>query len=313
MKRISFGCSFAADTFETTLKAWSKLLCLTTNDYTFSWLPYGVLHQDYDDFLPDIQFLIIRLQDVVVQHPESLEPVLTQKSNKRPRDSKRITEQALVLAANEVVTIVNSFFKKQSSTNSPIPLILVLAPPPPLDYLPNTDRNQQYNALEHSIFNQLNHFQNLHIELSTRLTEDLMPSYFNLGYSSELDRLLHSPYTTETLIHLAGLCWRLILRATVVPLFPRKVIALDCDNTLWDGVLGEDGINQIKFGQAAQHRLYLHRQMLNLQKNGMLLCLVSKNKDKDVVDAFRQHYDSVQWLLNIDQHIVSRRINWIEK
>ena len=308
--------SFAADTFETALQAWSNRMGLTQQDYTFSWLNYGCFNPA-NTVRADVHLVLLRLQDLAVQHPESLEPVLTHKSTtkKRARHSPttapqraQLSDSALTSAAQEVVRICSAV-----ATTTTTPLLLVLLPPPPLDCRPNTPRAHLYTALELQIRNELHQHPFVHVELSSSITHDLMPNYPLHGYTPELDCLQHSPYTTAALVHMAGLCWRLLLRATLLSSFPRKVVALDCDNTLWDGVLGEDGPNQLGFGQAAPHRLFLHRQMRTLQAKGMLLCLVSKNNDKDVLQVFRQQYDNVHWLLNIDQHIVARRVNWSEK
>ena len=66
---------------------------------------------------------------------------------------------------------------------------------------------------------------------------------------------------------------------------------------------------------------YFPTPALNIEQRKTMLvdrmehrvCLVSKNNDKDVLQVFRQQYDNVHWLLNIDQHIVARRVNWSEK
>eukprot|EP00946_MAST-07B_sp_MAST-7B-sp1_P001362 g1362.t1 len=54
--------------------------------------------------------------------------------------------------------------------------------------------------------------------------------------------------------------------------------------------------------------------MLALQRRGLLLCLVSRNEDTDVVAAFKSHEGNKrEWLLRLDDHIVARRINWSGK
>ncbi len=71
-------------------------------------------------------------------------------------------------------------------------------------------------------------------------------------------------------------------------LFPRvKAIALDLDDTLYSGVLGEDGI-QVMFTDG--HRL-LHEKLLELRRKGTFLILVSKNERADVEELFRTRDD----------------------
>jgi FkbH-like protein len=84
------------------------------------------------------------------------------------------------------------------------------------------------------------------------------------------------------------------------------VIVLDCDNTLWKGVCGEDG----PFGvEVSPPYRALQEFMIGQMNDGMLLCLCSKNNEKDVLDVFDQRTD----LVLKREHLVSWRINWNSK
>jgi FkbH-like protein len=87
---------------------------------------------------------------------------------------------------------------------------------------------------------------------------------------------------------------------------PLKVIAVDCDQTLWDGVCGEVGPGGVECDE--QH-LFLHRFLLAKQKQGMLLCLCSKNNQDDVTAVFEQHPEMPLRLTDI----IACRINWKPK
>jgi FkbH-like protein len=117
------------------------------------------------------------------------------------------------------------------------------------------------------------------------------------------DELGHIPYTSLFFAELATLLARRI-HALVVP--PYKVIVLDCDNTLWSGVVGEAGIAGIAIPPAWRH---LQQLMVDLSCKGFLLCLCSKNAESDVLDVFEQRPDMI---LKRD-HLVSWRINWQPK
>jgi rhizoxin synthesis polyketide synthase/nonribosomal peptide synthetase RhiB len=87
---------------------------------------------------------------------------------------------------------------------------------------------------------------------------------------------------------------------------PCKVIALDCDQTLWQGVCGEDALEQIQLGPP---HLELQRRMLERHAGGSLLTLVSKNQEADVRRVFEGRPDMVlKW-----RHICAHRINWKSK
>ncbi len=90
-----------------------------------------------------------------------------------------------------------------------------------------------------------------------------------------------------------------------------KVLVLDCDNTLWGGVLGEDGFNNIKIGQDGIGKVYkaFQNEILNLSKKGMLLTVSSKNNYEDVVEVFEKH----KMMTIKKKDIISFKVNWQEK
>jgi FkbH-like protein len=92
---------------------------------------------------------------------------------------------------------------------------------------------------------------------------------------------------------------------------PRKCLVLDLDNTLWGGVVGEEGISGIKLGQSYPGSAYcdLQRAILLLSQRGVVLAINSKNNPQDVEEVFRAHPDMVLK----SEHIASRRINWQPK
>jgi FkbH-like protein len=89
-----------------------------------------------------------------------------------------------------------------------------------------------------------------------------------------------------------------------------KVLVTDLDNTLWGGVIGEDGIDGIKCddypGSGYQN---LQREMLEIYNRGILLAISSKNNEVDAIEALEHHPD----LLLRPHHFSARRINWEDK
>lgn len=90
-----------------------------------------------------------------------------------------------------------------------------------------------------------------------------------------------------------------------------KVIALDADNTLWGGIIGEDGVNGIALGPDYPGNLYVEfqRRVLGLQQRGFILVLCSKNNPKDLDEVLQQHPHQ----LLRDEHFAARRVNWEPK
>ena len=71
----------------------------------------------------------------------------------------------------------------------------------------------------------------------------------------------------------------------------KKVLVLDLDNTLWGGVLGEDGVGGIQVSEDGLGKAYrdFQRHLLRLQQSGVLLAVVSKN-DAGIVDDVLEHH-----------------------
>ncbi|GAX60251.1 nonribosomal polyketide synthase protein [Candidatus Scalindua japonica] len=85
-----------------------------------------------------------------------------------------------------------------------------------------------------------------------------------------------------------------------------KVITLDCDNTLWKGVCGEDGALGVIIDN---FHLELQKFILQKYNEGFLLVLCSKNNETDVWDVFE---NNPQMILK-KEHFVNWRINWQAK
>jgi FkbH-like protein len=89
------------------------------------------------------------------------------------------------------------------------------------------------------------------------------------------------------------------------------VIALDCDNTLWGGVVGEEGVGGIELGSAFPGSGFLEFQKVlkSLKERGVLLAIASKNNPQEVDDVFTQHDDMVLR----KEDIAVWRVNWNPK
>ena len=122
-------------------------------------------------------------------------------------------------------------------------------------------------------------------------------------YDQQSDKAAHIPYSPLFFTALGTILARRIYK---IKSKPRKVIVLDCDQTLWQGVCGEDGVLGVKIDspyKALQHFV------LSQYHQGMLICLCSKNNEEDVLEVFNKHPEMVLKL----EHIVAWRINWQHK
>ena len=91
----------------------------------------------------------------------------------------------------------------------------------------------------------------------------------------------------------------------------KKCLILDLDNTLWGGVIGDDGLNGIQLGHGAEGEAFLEFQkyLLALKKRGILLSICSKNEEDIACDVFLNHPDM---LIQLDD-IAVFKANWENK
>ena len=91
----------------------------------------------------------------------------------------------------------------------------------------------------------------------------------------------------------------------------KKCIVLDLDNTLWGGVLGEDGISGIKVGgdYPGKAFAFFQKSLLQLSKAGVILTVCSKNNETDVLKAWEKN----PFMVLKKEHFAAYRINWIDK
>jgi FkbH-like protein len=90
-----------------------------------------------------------------------------------------------------------------------------------------------------------------------------------------------------------------------------KALVVDLDNTLWGGVVGEDGLAGIQVGAEYPGAMYqaLQRAVLDMARRGILLAICSKNNFEDAMEALQHH----SGMLLRPSHFASIRINCMDK
>jgi HAD superfamily phosphatase (TIGR01681 family) len=142
------------------------------------------------------------------------------------------------------------------------------------------------------------------IEMNTlraRVGESLFhdPRYWHIG---------KAPFARAAFQGIASECFR-ALRAQKGR--NRKCLVLDCDNTLWGGVVGEEGLAGIALGRSHPGSAYVEFQheIVNLKDLGVLIALCSKNNADDVWEVFHNHPDMVLR----EEHLAAWRLDWNDK
>ena len=124
----------------------------------------------------------------------------------------------------------------------------------------------------------------------------------------KMDFFARQPIAARSMLSFSGAIARLV---APVARPQAKVLAIDLDDTLWGGVLGEDGIAGLKISNDYPGNIYRRIQqfVLSLKHRGVLLVLLSKNNLEDVEQAFDE-LDDMPLKLE-DFSLV--KVNWREK
>lgn len=180
-------------------------------------------------------------------------------------------------------------------------------------YYSNLISTLKYSNYSHDLFNFLiNSLYKLSKKNQNVFVVDLDKIFSNHGYNNCFDNrnfhFLRCRLSTEGL--------KILIEAIKISLesliFPRKkVLLLDCDNTLWGGVLGEDGIKNIQLGEDGIGLAFTEFQkaIKKIKDSGIILALLSKNNEQDVKNIFKNHKSMVLK----DKDITSYKVNWKEK
>ena len=174
-------------------------------------------------------------------------------------------------------------------------LVVCLCPP-----AQHQNRQISLDRVEQKLAGAISTLGNVSVIPSSTMLQQYAVSNFHDAFTHQAG---HVPYTPEGYATIGTAAFRAL---TSLQRNPYKVIVLDCDNTLWQGVCGEDGATGVVITEG--HRA-LQEFVLGQMRAGMLLCLCSKNEEQDVVAVLEGRDD----MLIRREHLASYRINWQTK
>jgi FkbH-like protein len=182
---------------------------------------------------------------------------------------------------------------------------------PPLHALTGLEHHGPYTlSTISSLFNV--HIGQLSRKHPNVLVHDTAALAAHVGYRNWFDARLW--YLTRC--RLSGEAMKALARSMVSLLRgwkgqTRKCVVLDLDNTLWGGVIGEDGLEGIALGEEGIGLAFAEFQdeLLNLTRKGIVLAICSKNNEEDAIAVLRRHPS----MRLKEDHFVARRINWRDK
>lgn len=289
MKEIAITANFTAEPLQQAMNYWMKVIGLTAK---INFAPYNQIFQQLLDPLSIISkntnganIVLIRLEDWL-QHDKigDIEP------DSCVQDIKKVLQKNIEDLARSL---------KSRLLHAAAPYIVVLCPSSPAS-LADIQFAETYSIMQTFLQEELQSINGVYY-----INPSCIFNYYpvNIYYDDFTKNMGAIPYTPEFYTSLATIIVRKIF-AILMPSY--KAVVLDCDQTLWRGILGEDGANAIKIDPPYK---YLQEFMVEQYEAGMLICLCSKNNEKDVIDAFEQRTD----MPLRPEHIISYRINWKSK
>lgn len=171
----------------------------------------------------------------------------------------------------------------------------------------------QLKISEKNIVDELNKaIYDLALQHENVYVVDVNSIIYELGYKNAVDYQAwdksKNPFSKEMLVSLGQ---EYMQYYSVLLGKMKKCIVLDCDNTLWGGIVGEDGPYGLKIGDDYPGIAYKHfqQEIIHLKNRGIIITLCSKNNEQDVWEVF----DSNPNMVLSKNDIVDFEINWDSK
>jgi amino acid adenylation domain-containing protein len=278
---IAVTATFTAEPVEASLRFWMTRLGIPTQiefapyNQVFQQLldPSSLLGKNHDGF----NLILMRLEDW-----QKLE------------DGAQSWEESRQNIDHNVRELIASL--KAAGQRSSVPQLLCICPLSPAA-ISDPERNRFFRDMEGVLAAELSEQRGVHVVTSGQLLEYYPVSTYADDYADEVG---HIPYTSEFFTSLGTAVARRIYSMRNAP---RRVIVLDCDETLWKGVCAAEG--PLGVGVDASRRT-LQECIVAQYEAGDLLCLCSKNSEEDVLNVLRENPKMVLK----DEHIIASRINW---
>ncbi len=242
-------------------------------------------------FKPDVIFLFLRIEDIW-------------------KDFFLLNEEKRSVLKKEIIdSLVNLIEKGMDGLNSTFFINDFFFPYQiPNKYFNFQDINSSYNILKEinmEVKNKLGKFLNVYFyDIEYLIREIGKEKAFDL----KMDYYASMPFTLNFLVEVGNLFARLI---KILYYSRKKCIVVDLDNTIWGGIVGEDGIERLKIGGGYPGNVYSEIQKIlkYYKENGIILAINSKNNKEDAIEVFKNHSGMVLKL----EDFSSIKINWDNK
>lgn len=214
--------------------------------------------------------------------------------------------------ATSIEGAFSNFFGQLEQLRSTFGGTIVVALPPrprPVDAVVEFSKPDDVQAVWYGSLVTLSKFARANLDT---YTIDIERGIGSIGegqaLDSRFDYMYRQPYSDLLYLELAE---QIVRICEARKSHSKKCVIVDCDNTLWGGIIGEDGIGGVVLSDDYPGRAFgdFQRQLKRLSKSGIFVALATKNNPSDVENMFRQHSAMV---LSWDDVSVSK-INWRPK
>ena len=279
--KLAVAASFTAEPLADSLAFWSGKLQWQSE------VKFAAYNQLFQQLLDPISLFSTNPKgaNIVLVRPEDW--IRYEHGAERPPEP---TPDKLVATSQELITALRG-----AAQRSAVPYIVCLCPPSPAKA-----SDQRVRAAEELICNSLRDAAGIHVFSSSELLSAYSIANY---YDADRDEMGHIPYTPEFFAAMGTVVTR---RLHALQQRAYKVIAVDCDETLWAGVCGEVGPLGVEIDAG---RKAFQEFLIRQREAGMLLCLCSKNNPEDVDEVFRLRAD----MPLKREHITALRVNWNPK
>lgn len=286
---VAISSTFTAEPIEDCLSFWLRTLKIK---HKIEFAPYNQIFQqllDPNSLLSrnqtGINVLLIRWEDWVRYEDNTMAETDAQLSNFQDKITRNIQDLLLAL--------------KNGVKNSAASYLVCLCPASPTT-LEKPEYASLLSQMEQEFIAQLEAISGVYVVTTVSINRLYPTSNY---YDPHGDEVGHIPFTDSFFTAMGTTITRKIHKIKSISY---KVIVVDADQTLWQGVYGEDGVEGLKITPPYQA---MQSFLVAQYEAGMLICLCSKNNEADVLQVFEQRSDMI---LKMEQ-IVAYRANWQPK
>jgi len=245
-------------------------------------------------FKPDITILAVAIDELIDNFSEIF-------LNISKNDLDRRLQEIIDLFSNLIKSIRSQIQSKIIINNFNYPFLLK---PEIYDFQNINGQTEWIKRLNSALVNLVAQFEDVYIFDINHYT-----SYFGAksSYDTRMWFVAKIPYKIDFISFIAKK-YSQYIKSTFEK---RKCLVLDLDNTIWGGIVGEDGLKGIQLGNDFPGNVYceIQKKIKNFSKQGIILTINSKNNLSDVMEVFENHPHMIlQW-----NDFAAARINWNSK